>query len=67
MNGYTVTVKSFECIENCEREQETQERDDEEGGVDEVDYVNKFHLFMIHTSCVVGPCSETLHIRTYNN
>ena len=60
MNSYTVTVKSFECVENCEREQEADERYSEEDGADEVDYVNKFHLVKIHTSCVVGPSSEIL-------
>ena len=62
VDGHSGTVESLECVENCEREQEADERYSEEDGADEVDYVNKFHLVKIHTSCVVGPSSEILGI-----
>ena len=67
VDGHSGTVESLECVENCVREQEADERYSEEDGADEVDYVNKFHLVKIHTSCVVGPSSEILNILQFNN
>ena len=67
VNGHSGTVESLECVKNCEREQQTDERYGEEDGADDVNFVNKFHLIKIHTSCVVGPSSEILNILQFNN